>query len=72
MVNIAVLDDEAIYIDHIKEITDTCMQQMNLEYRIRVYDEGQDVLDDLENMIINWPIKTNQDDKTIILCGGNK
>ena len=40
MVNIAVLDDEAIYIDHIKEITDTCMQQMNLEYRIRVYDEG--------------------------------
>ena len=51
MVNIAVLDDEAIYIDHIKEITDTCMQQMNLEYRIRVYDEGQDVLDDLENNI---------------------
>ena len=51
MVNIAVLDDEAIYIDHIKEITDTCMQQMNLEYRIHVYDEGQDVLDDLENNI---------------------
>ena len=51
MVNIAVLDDEAIYIDHIKEITDTCMQQMNLEYRIRVYDEGQNVLDDLENNI---------------------
>lgn len=29
-------------------------------------------LDDLENMIKDWPIKTNQDDKTIILCGRNE
>lgn len=27
---------------------------------------------DLETMINDWPIKTNQDDKTIILCGRDK
>ena len=41
-----------------------CLYEMN--------NNAEKFLDDLENMIENWPIKTNQDDKTIILCGGNK
>lgn len=39
---------------------------------LEINNDAEAFLDNLENMIINWPIKTNQDDKTIILCGGNK
>ncbi len=35
-----------------------------------IHGDAENFLNDLENMISNWPIKTNQDDKTIILCGG--
>lgn len=39
---------------------------------LEINNNAEAFLDELENMIENWPIKTNQDDKTIILCGVNK
>ncbi len=48
MLNIAVLDDEAAYIDRICRITETCMEWMGMEYKIHVYEKGRDVLDELK------------------------
>lgn len=36
---------------------------------MEINNDSRKFLDDLEHMIENWPISTNQDDKTIILCG---
>lgn len=41
-----------------------CISEINID--------AEAFLNGLESMIENWPIKTNQDDKTIILCGVNK
>lgn len=48
MLNIAVLDDEAAYIDRICRITEICMERMGMEYKIHVYEKGQDVLEELK------------------------
>ncbi len=48
MLRIAVLDDEAVYIDRIRRITEESMKKIGMEYEICVYERGQDVLKDLE------------------------
>lgn len=48
MLNIAVLDDEDIYIDRVSRITEKCMNQMGMNYEIGIYRNGQDVLTDLK------------------------
>lgn len=49
MLNIAVLDDEDIYIDRICRITEKCMKQMGMNYEICTYKNGRNVLADLRN-----------------------
>ncbi len=51
MINIAVLDDEAVYIDSIRQITEMCMRQMDMDYEIRIYEDGEKIFEDLENGI---------------------
>lgn len=51
MVSIAVLDDEIVYIDQIRKITEACMKQMNTEYEFRGYEKEQDILEDLKKGI---------------------
>ena len=51
MVSIAVLDDEAVYVDRVKKITEACMKQMNAQYGFRSYEKAQDILEDLKNGI---------------------
>lgn len=48
MLTIAVLDDEDIYIDRIKRITEEYMNRMGIKRVINVYKNGQDVLTDLK------------------------
>lgn len=48
MLNIAVLDDEDIYIDRICKITEKCMDRMSMDYEICVYKSGKDILADLK------------------------
>lgn len=48
MLNIAVLDDEDIYIDRICKITEKCMDRMSMDYEICVYKSGKDILTDLK------------------------
>lgn len=48
MLNIAVLDDEAAYVDRICRITETCMVRIGMEYKIRVYEKGRDILEELK------------------------
>lgn len=49
MISIAVLDDEVVYIDQIRKITEACMELMNTEYEFRGYEKEQDILEDLKN-----------------------
>lgn len=46
MLNIAILDDEDIYMKRICKITKECMRQMDIDYRTRVYTTGEDLLAD--------------------------
>ena len=48
MLNIAVLDDEDMYIDRVCKITEKCMEQMGMEYEIFVYKKGGDILEELK------------------------
>lgn len=48
MLNIAVLDDEDIYIDRICKITEKCMGRMSVDYEICIYKNGKDILADLK------------------------
>ena len=49
MIRIAVLDDEAVYIDRVRKITESCMKQMAVEYSFHSYEREQDILKDLKN-----------------------
>ena len=49
MLNIAVLDDEDMYIDRVCKITEKCMKQMEMDYKVFVYKSGREVLEELEN-----------------------
>lgn len=51
MIRIAVLDDELMYIERIRQITETCMCQIEMRYEIHAYETGQSVLDDLRKEI---------------------
>ena len=46
MLNIAILDDEDIYMKRICKITEVCMRQMDIDCRTRVYTTGEDLLAD--------------------------
>ena len=48
MLNIAVLDDEEMYIDRISKITEECMDQMSMNYEICIYKSGKDIIADLK------------------------
>ncbi len=48
MLNIAVIDDEDMYIDRICKITEKCMDRMSMDYEIHVYKSGKDILGDLK------------------------
>lgn len=48
MLRIAVLDDETVYIDRIRQITNECMNRIGMKYEIHEYKNGQDILEDLE------------------------
>ncbi|MCH5165492.1 MAG: protein phosphatase 2C domain-containing protein [Clostridiales bacterium] len=48
----------------VEEFITQCLSELN---------NGEETfLNHLGTMMANWPIKTNQDDKTIIICGRNK
>lgn len=49
MLDIAVLDDEDMYIDRVCKITEKCMEQMGIDYSICTYKNGRDVLEELGN-----------------------
>lgn len=49
MLNIAVLDDEDMYIDRVCKITEKCMKQMEMDYEICIYKSGREVLEELKN-----------------------
>ena len=51
MIRIAVLDDDPMYIERIRQITETCMRQLEMRYEIHDYETGQSVLDDLRKEI---------------------
>lgn len=48
MLNIAILDDEDMYVDRIREITEKCMGEMGIDCKTRVYKNGEDLLEGLQ------------------------
>ena len=51
MIRIAVLDDDPMSIERIRQITETCMRQLEMRDEIQDYETGQSVLDDLKKEI---------------------
>lgn len=51
MIKIAVLDDEPMYIEQVRRITEASMPQLGMKYEFYAYETGQSVLEDLKQEI---------------------
>lgn len=51
MIRIAVLDDDPMYIERVRKITEKSMHQLEMRYEFYAYETGQSVLDDIRQEI---------------------